>query len=255
MLELNGLSMLWKLNLPTHPSTLDMITELQKKAVGTPLTWGGKDFDNGQYLQTQYFGVYELNPEKNEYAKKHAKKGAQLSVEGVDDDEWIPGRVPKFACISRIAGKTCLVGRYSSAVEAAAAFDEVAQVVGQPKNNVTYAQVKAAREKQFTNSATAFKAEITKRDIKLSKRGRKAATGANKQVKINAQGLKELKAKARSTKKKDKEIAVMKARNAKLKERLKKQQAPKKRKAAAGKKGAAKKQPAAKKAKKAVHEV
>lgn len=254
MLELNGLSMVWKLNLPNHPSTLDLINDLQAKAVGSTLDWGGKDYEGEQYIFTKYFGVFELNMDKNAYALKNTKTPF-TSVEGVDDEDYIPGRVPRFACIARIAGKTCLVGRYTSQEEAAAAYDEVATVAGLPVNNITYKQIKAAREQQFANAAAAFKSEIIKRDIKLSKRGRKAATGKHKQVKINAEGLRELKAKARSTKKKDKEIATMKARNAKLKERLKKASTPKKRKTPSKKSAKKAGQPAAKKAKKAVHEV
>ena len=56
MLRLNGLAMVWKLNLPNEVNTLKMITELQKRNIGKPMSWGGKQFE-GSFLHEVFWRV------------------------------------------------------------------------------------------------------------------------------------------------------------------------------------------------------
>lgn len=267
MLRLNGLSMVWKLNIPTEPNTLKMIKELQRQHVGKPLSWGGKQFE-GSFICTEYFGVYNpvSKPSKSSSggptkqmapAVNAAKRAIEAGV--VADGSWLPGMAAPFVAIARCAGKTAIIGRYATAVEAAAAYDEVASITGLPTNDVTYEQVRNARDQVHENATAVFANEVKSRGLKLSKRGRRAkdepALDADGKkiafAKITREEVRALKADRKKMEKYEKQLEKVKLRQAKMKakedeKKAKKQarkeaSAGKKRKAAPSKKGGSKK--------------
>lgn len=275
MLRLNGLSMVWKLNLPLEENTMKMITELQRQHIGKPMTWGGKLFDHG-FTCTKYFGVYCPVPgwrpgnkagssSKTAPTKQAAPtiNAAQRAVEAgaVADGSWMPGMPAPFVAIARCAGRTSIIGRFATAEEAAAAYDEVATIAGLPTNGITYDEVRTARDQVQENAVAVFANEVKARGLKLSKRGRRpkeeAVTDADGKkiafAKITREEVRSLKADRKKMEKFEKQLEKHKLRQAKLKAKNDEKKAKKaakkdaagatgkKRKGAAVKKGAAKK--------------
>ena len=213
-------------------------------------------------------------PKTTTPAVNAAKRAVDAGI--APEGQWLPGMPAPFVAIARVAGKTAIIGRYATAIEAAAAYDEVANISGLPTNNITYEELKQAREEVQQNAVAVFANEIQSRGVSLSKRARSKASEEvgedGKKVafaKITRDEVRALKADRKKMEKYEKQLDKHKARAAKAKakedERKAKKQAKKeaaasasagkKRKAAPKKGGAAKKKAKASEASSNLHEV
>jgi len=240
MIKLNGTAAAWKLNFPQNEETLALVQDRLVADIGKVLSWGGKGVQ-GQYRCTKYYGVFEVLAEADclPFEGGHVEKGSSSSSSTTpkkkkidklgpskplpsEDQAWIPGLAAPYVALARIGGRATVLGKYSSAEEAAQAYDEFAEIVELPMNKIAYELVRQARENQSIASQTELARLVKERGLKLSKRGRKPNPESTTKgmKKVSAEELKELKAAARGSKANEKKIVKLQAKNEKMKEAL-----------------------------------
>ena len=218
MVQLNGMSCVWKLNFPKDTETLRMIEATKTKNIGQILTWGGK-FIQGQYKCTEYYGTFQVlsqaecvAPMSKKEAFANQSKQSTVAVlanvatstssssssssKGTSSSSssssaikkvkkkqkplpaanatWVPGNAAPFVAMAKIGGKAIIIGKYSSAIEAAICYDEFADVVSLPMNNIKYDALRKSREIQREASCKELTNKIDERGWKLTNRGRKS---------------------------------------------------------------------------------
>lgn len=245
MVGLNGLACAWKLNLPQHKDTLKLLNAALKADIGKILGWGGRGVI-GQLKCTKYHGVYQVlsaedcidltssSSSSSSSSTSSSSKRSHAKVIGVtkplpaEGAIWLPGQAAPFAAMARIGGKAVILGKYSSAVEAAWCYDEFADVVNLPMNGIEYILVRKARE-TLASAAQVAVAKIAKeREWRLGGQRSKSKSSSAEYSEINnikmksvaVDQLNEFKNSAKALKKSEKQVEQLQKKNAKLKEAM-----------------------------------
>ena len=207
MIEKNGLATSWKLNFPRDETSKKMLEDALAADVGKIMTWGGMHMV-GQYKSTEYYGVYEVlasddcdldvyrnagmtvkeraagpssssssssSSRSSTKSKKEATLGTSKDLPA-DGEAWTTGQAAPFVAMARLGGRSTIIGKYSSKIEAACAYDEFADIVELPMNNVSWNDLKQARTVHIEAATSAFATHFNEKRYDMVKRSLKEQT-------------------------------------------------------------------------------
>ena len=184
---LNGLAMVWKLNLPKEVNTLKMITELQKRNIGKPMSWGGKQLrcsphevfwrvlPHSRMEVWQGWFLAERPSEDHDPAVNAAKRAVDAGI--APEGQWLPG-MPALVAIARPPVRPRLSDARDG-YRGRGAYDEVATISPASRPTIYHEELKQARE-EVQQNARLYSQRDPSRGVSLSKR---AQQGAKKSAK------------------------------------------------------------------------